>query len=59
MESNVVAGVAYSRDEAKMTVVSVADRPGIASIIFTALSDEGRECRHDRSEHLGRRGART
>ncbi|WP_050603216.1 aspartate kinase [Ruegeria sp. 6PALISEP08] len=41
MESNVVAGVAYSRDEAKMTVVSVADRPGIASIIFTALSDEG------------------
>ncbi len=41
MESNVVSGVAYSRDEAKMTVVSVADRPGIASIIFTALSDEG------------------
>ncbi|WP_120633409.1 aspartate kinase [Ruegeria sp. EL01] len=41
MESNVVAGVAYSRDEAKMTAVSVADRPGIASIIFTALSDAG------------------
>nr|WP_170613204.1 aspartate kinase [uncultured Ruegeria sp.] len=41
MESNVVAGVAYSRDEAKMTVVSVADRPGIATTIFTALSDEG------------------
>ncbi|MEM9124874.1 MAG: aspartate kinase [Pseudomonadota bacterium] len=41
MESNVVAGVAYSRDEAKMTLVSVADRPGIASIIFTALSEEG------------------
>jgi len=41
MESNVVAGVAYSRDEAKMTVVSVADRPGIATIIFSALSEEG------------------
>ena len=41
MESNIVAGVAYSRDEARMTVVSVADRPGIASTIFTALSDEG------------------
>ena len=41
MESNIVAGVAYSRDEAKMTVVSVADRPGIASTIFTALSEEG------------------
>ena len=41
MESNVVAGVAFSRDEAKMTLVSVADRPGIAAMIFTALSDAG------------------
>jgi aspartate kinase len=39
MESNVVAGVAFSRDEAKMTLVSVADRPGIAATIFTALSE--------------------
>jgi aspartate kinase len=41
MESNVVAGVAFSRDEAKMTLVSVADRPGIAATIFTQLSDAG------------------
>lgn len=41
MESNVVAGVAYSRDEAKMTLVSVADRPGIAAAIFTPLSEAG------------------
>ena len=41
MESNVVAGVAFSRDEAKMTLVSVADRPGIAAAIFTALSEAG------------------
>ena len=41
MERNVVAGVAYSRDEAKMTLVSVADRPGIAAAIFTPLSDAG------------------
>ncbi len=41
MESNVVAGVAYSRDEAKMTLVSVADRPGIAAAIFSALSEGG------------------
>ena len=33
MESNAVAGVAYSRDEAKLTLVSVADRPGIAAAI--------------------------
>ncbi|KIN68888.1 aspartate kinase [Sulfitobacter donghicola] len=41
MESNVVAGIAFSRDEAKMTLVSVADRPGIAASIFGALSDGG------------------
>jgi len=41
MESNVVAGVAFSRDEAKITLVSVADRPGIAASIFTALSEGG------------------
>lgn len=41
MESNVVAGVAYSRDEAKLTLVSVADRPGIAATIFTSLSEAG------------------
>jgi aspartate kinase len=41
MESKPVAGVAYSRDEAKLTLMSVADRPGIAAIIFTALSEAG------------------
>ncbi|SNR51027.1 aspartate kinase [Puniceibacterium sediminis] len=41
MESNVVAGVAYSRDEAKMTLVSVEDRPGIAAAIFMPLSEAG------------------
>ncbi|UZD91799.1 aspartate kinase [Cognatishimia activa] len=41
MESNVVAGVAYSRDEVQMTARSVADRPGIAAIIFGTLSDAG------------------
>ncbi|MDC1059796.1 aspartate kinase [Planktomarina temperata] len=41
MESNVVAGVAYSRGEAKMTLISVADRPGIAAAIFGPLSEAG------------------
>ncbi len=41
MESNVVAGVAFSRDEAKMTLLSVADRPGIAAAIFGPLADAG------------------
>ena len=38
MESKVVSGVAFSRDEAKMTLVKVQDRPGIAAAIFGPLS---------------------
>ena len=41
MESNVVNGVAYSRDEAKMTLLGVEDRPGIAASIFGPLSEAG------------------
>ena len=41
VESNVVSGVAFSRDEAKMTLVSVADRPGIAAAIFGPLAEAG------------------
>ncbi len=41
MESNIVSGIAYSRDEAKMTLISVADRPGIAAAIFGPLSEAG------------------
>jgi aspartate kinase len=41
MESNVISGVAYSRDEAKMTLISVADRPGIAAAIFGPLAEAG------------------
>ncbi|MFD1343799.1 aspartate kinase [Litorisediminicola beolgyonensis] len=41
MESKVVAGVAYSRDEAKVTLVTVEDRPGIASAIFGTLAEAG------------------
>ena len=41
MESKVVSGVAYSRDEAKMTLVTIEDRPGIAAAIFGPLSEAG------------------
>ncbi len=41
LESNVVSGVAYSRDEAKVTLISVADRPGIAAAIFGPLAESG------------------
>jgi len=41
VERNVVSGVAYSRDESKVTLISVADRPGIAAAIFGPLADAG------------------
>ena len=41
VESNVVSGIAYSRDEAKVTLISVADRPGIAAAIFGPLAEAG------------------
>ena len=41
MESKVVSGVAYSREEAKLTLVTVEDRPGIAAAIFGPLADSG------------------
>ncbi|MBB5516705.1 aspartate kinase [Rubricella aquisinus] len=41
MESNVVSGVAFSRDEAKMTLLAVEDRPGVAAAIFGPLAAAG------------------
>jgi aspartate kinase len=38
LEHESVSGIAYSRDEAKITLVRVADRPGIAAAIFGPLS---------------------
>jgi aspartate kinase len=39
METAVVSGVAYNKGEAKITIVKVPDRPGIAAKIFKPLSD--------------------
>jgi aspartate kinase len=39
VEKRVVSGIAYSRDEAKITVQRVADRPGVAAAIFGPLAD--------------------
>ncbi len=40
MEQVVVAGVAYDRNEAKVSVRGVPDRPGIAAQIFGALAEK-------------------
>jgi aspartate kinase len=41
LEKQVVSGIAYSRDEAKITVAGVADRPGVAAAIFGPLAEAG------------------
>jgi len=39
MEREVVSGVTYDRDQAKITVVHVPDRPGVAARLFTPISE--------------------
>jgi aspartate kinase len=39
MEREVVSGITYDRDQAKITVVHVPDKPGIAAALFSPLSD--------------------
>ena len=39
LEQQVVSGIAYSRDEAKVTLTGVKDRPGVAARIFGPLAD--------------------
>ncbi|MGB2436717.1 MAG: aspartate kinase [Candidatus Puniceispirillales bacterium] len=39
MEKNSVSGIAFSLDEAKVTLVAIEDSPGIAATVFGALAD--------------------
>ncbi|MDP6352012.1 MAG: aspartate kinase [Alphaproteobacteria bacterium] len=41
VEQEVVSGIAYSRDEAKVTLTGLPDRPGVAAGIFGPLADHG------------------
>ncbi|MEM8950632.1 MAG: aspartate kinase [Pseudomonadota bacterium] len=41
LEQQVVSGIAYSRDEAKVTLIGVSDQPGIAASIFGPLAEAG------------------
>lgn len=40
MEQELVSGITYNKDQSKVTLVGVPDRPGIASMIFEAISRE-------------------
>jgi aspartate kinase len=39
VEQELIAGVAYSRNEAKVTIIDVADMPGVVANIFSPLAD--------------------
>ena len=39
MEQRIVSGVAYSRDEAKISLLGLPDRPGVSSRLFGRLAD--------------------
>ncbi len=41
VEKKPVTGIAYSRDEAKITLHKIPDRPGVAAAIFGPLADAG------------------
>ena len=39
LEQHVVSGIAYAKDEAKVTVLSIEDKPGVAASIFMPLAE--------------------
>ena len=39
MESHVVTGIAFSKDEAQISVRQIEDKPGVAAAIFGPLAD--------------------
>ncbi|MEM9030565.1 MAG: aspartate kinase [Pseudomonadota bacterium] len=41
MENQVVSGIAYAKDEAKVTILNIEDRPGAAAQVFGPLADAG------------------
>lgn len=41
MERLIVSGITYSKDEARITLTGVPDRPGVAAKIFSVIADAG------------------
>lgn len=41
VEQQIVSGITYSRDEARLTVLGVRDRPGVAAAVFGPLAAAG------------------
>ena len=43
MEQAIISGIAHNRDEAKLTIIGVPDRPGVAYSILGPIADENIE----------------
>ena len=41
VEKDIISGIAYSRNEAKVTLTEIADRPGLAAMVFGPLAGAG------------------
>ncbi len=41
LEKAIISGVTHDTTEAKVTIVGVPDRPGVAALVFRALADSG------------------
>ncbi len=39
VEQRIVSGIAYAKDEAKITLLKIADKPGVAASVFGPLAD--------------------
>jgi aspartokinase len=55
MEQQVVTGIAFSKDEAQISIRHVPDKPGVAGGDLRPARRSQHQRRHDRAEHLGRR----
>ena len=41
MEQNTITGITYTRNEARITLAKIADRPGVAAAVFVPLAKAG------------------
>ena len=50
MERQLITGIAHDKNEAKITLTAVPDRPGAVAAIFDAAGRRQHQRRHDRAE---------
>ena len=51
MERQLITGIAYDKNEARLTLTGLPETPGAAAAIFGALAGARHQLRHDRAGH--------